>query len=72
MEDNDFQDIVISLKATDVMMTIRAYELMAERVDYPFHIGITEAGTIWAGTIKSAVGVGALLSRGIGDTVRVS
>ncbi|HHU91699.1 MAG TPA: flavodoxin-dependent (E)-4-hydroxy-3-methylbut-2-enyl-diphosphate synthase [Halanaerobiaceae bacterium] len=72
LEDNDFQDIVISLKATDVMMTIRAYELMAERVDYPFHIGITEAGTIWAGTIKSAVGVGALLSRGIGDTVRVS
>ena len=72
LEENDFQDIVISLKATDVMMTIRAYELMAERVDYPFHIGITEAGTIWAGTIKSAVGIGALLSRGIGDTIRIS
>lgn len=72
LENNDFQDIVVSLKATDVMMTIRAYELMAEKVDYPFHIGITEAGTIWAGTIKSAVGIGALLSRGIGDTIRVS
>ena len=72
LEENDFQDIVISLKATDVMMTIRAYELMAERVDYPFHIGITEAGTIWAGTIKSAAGIGALLSRGIGDTIRIS
>ncbi|MFI5358726.1 MAG: flavodoxin-dependent (E)-4-hydroxy-3-methylbut-2-enyl-diphosphate synthase [Halanaerobiales bacterium] len=72
LEENDFQDIVISLKATDVMMTIRAYELMAEKVDYPFHIGITEAGTIWSGTIKSAAGIGALLSRGIGDTIRVS
>lgn len=72
LEENDFQDIVISLKATDVMMTIRAYEFMAERVDYPFHIGITEAGTIWAGTIKSAAGIGALLSRGIGDTIRIS
>ncbi|NLM96119.1 MAG: flavodoxin-dependent (E)-4-hydroxy-3-methylbut-2-enyl-diphosphate synthase [Halanaerobiaceae bacterium] len=72
LESNDFDDIVISLKSTDIMMTVKAYELMAEKVDYPFHVGITEAGTVWTGTIKSAVGLGILLSRGYGDTIRVS
>lgn len=72
LEDLDFRDIKISLKAFDVPMLIEAYELMAEKVDYPFHIGVTEAGTVRTGTIRSAVGIGALLSRGLGDTLRVS
>lgn len=72
LEDLDFTDIVISLKASDVRLTVDAYKLMAEKVDYPFHLGITEAGTVWAGTIKSSAGIGALLLMGIGDTVRVS
>ncbi|MEW6621351.1 MAG: flavodoxin-dependent (E)-4-hydroxy-3-methylbut-2-enyl-diphosphate synthase [bacterium] len=72
LEDLDFFDIVISLKATDVPMTIEAYQLMATKVDYPFHIGITESGLPWAGSIKSAVGMGSLLSQGLGDTIRVS
>lgn len=68
----DFSDIVISLKASSVGMTIAAYRLMADKVDYPFHIGITETGPPCPGTIKSAVGIGALLAEGIGDTIRVS
>lgn len=68
----DFHDIVISLKATDVDMTVAAYEELSQRVPYPLHLGITEAGTKWFGTIKSAAGLGALLSRGLGDTLRVS
>jgi len=72
LEDLDFFDIVISLKATDVPMTIEAYKLMAKKVDYPFHIGITEAGLPWRGSIKSAVGIGNLLAQGLGDTIRVS
>lgn len=72
LEDLDFYDIKVSLKASDVMKTVKAYRLLAERVDYPFHIGITEAGTTFSGTVKSAVGIGILLSEGIGDTIRVS
>lgn len=68
----DFTDIIISLKASDVLTTIASYQLMAEKVDYPFHLGITEAGPAWRGTVKSAVGIGILLSQGIGDTIRVS
>lgn len=68
----NFHDIVISLKSTDIDMTIQAYEQLSQRVSYPLHLGITEAGTKWFGTIKSACGLGALLSRGIGDTIRVS
>jgi len=67
-----FHDIVISVKATDIDFTLQAYEQLSERVSYPLHLGITEAGTKWFGTIKSAAGLGALLSRGIGDTLRVS
>ena len=72
LEQNNFEEIVISLKSTDIMMTIKAYQLMAERVDYPLHIGITEAGTLWSGTIKSSVGIGSLLAQGLGDTIRIS
>lgn len=72
LEDSDFRDIKISLKASNVPMTIEAYRILSEVVDYPLHIGITEAGTTFAGTVKSAVGIGALLAEGIGDTLRVS
>ncbi len=72
LEDLDFDLIKISLKSSDVMTTVKAYELMAKRVDYPLHIGLTEAGTLKGGLIKSSVGIGILLSQGIGDTIRVS
>jgi len=72
LEDIGYDQIKISLKASDVMKTVEAYRLLARRVDYPLHIGITEAGTIFSGTIKSSVGLGILLSDGIGDTMRVS
>ena len=72
LEEMDFTDIVVSLKASDVAMTVEAYSLIAERCEYPLHLGITEAGTVWSGTIKSSVGIGALLLQGIGDTIRVS
>ncbi|HOQ00542.1 MAG TPA: flavodoxin-dependent (E)-4-hydroxy-3-methylbut-2-enyl-diphosphate synthase [Acetivibrio clariflavus] len=72
LEDLDFHDIVISLKASSVSMTIAAYRRMTEKSDYPLHIGVTEAGTVYQGTIKSAVGLGCLLAEGIGDTIRVS
>ncbi|MBR2216101.1 MAG: flavodoxin-dependent (E)-4-hydroxy-3-methylbut-2-enyl-diphosphate synthase [Selenomonadaceae bacterium] len=72
LEDLDFHDIKISLKAHDVPLTIAAYRLMSEKVNYPLHLGITEAGTVNTGIIKSAVGIGALLAEGIGDTFRIS
>lgn len=72
LEDLDFREIIISLKASDVLTTIEAYRLLAGEVDYPFHLGVTEAGPALAGTVKSAVGIGHLLALGIGDTLRVS
>ena len=72
LEELDYREIKVSLKASDVMKTVSAYRLLSERVDYPMHIGITEAGTIFSGTIKSSVGLGILLADGIGDTMRVS
>ena len=72
LEDMNFNNMKISLKASDIALTVKSYMKMAEYVDYPFHIGITEAGTPWRGTIKSAVGIGALLFMGLGDTIRVS
>lgn len=72
LEALDFTDIVVSLKAHDVRTTVAAYRLMASKVEYPFHLGITEAGTVRSGTVKSAVGLGILLAEGIGDTIRVS
>ena len=71
-EDNDFGLIKISLKSSDVITTIQSYRLLAEKTDYPFHLGVTEAGTIVSGAIKSALGVGFLLLEGIGDTLRIS
>ena len=68
----DFDDICISLKSSSVPVTMRAYQLMREASDYPLHIGVTEAGTVRMGTLKSAVGIGGLLALGIGDTMRVS
>lgn len=72
LEELGYDQIKISLKASDVMKTVEAYTLLSAKVDYPLHIGITEAGTIFSGTIKSSVGLGVLLARGIGDTMRVS
>jgi (E)-4-hydroxy-3-methylbut-2-enyl-diphosphate synthase len=72
LEELNYPEIKISLKASDPLMTIEAYRLLADQVDYPFHLGVTEAGTPTAGTIKSAVGLGTLLAEGIGDTIRVS
>lgn len=72
LEELDFHDIVISIKSTDVPMAFEAYRLISKKTDYPLHIGITEAGTVYRGTIKSAVGIGAMLLSGIGDTIRVS
>jgi len=72
LEELDFYDIKISLKAFDITLMMEAYRLISAKVDYPLHIGVTEAGTSWAGTIRSAVGIGALLAEGIGDTLRVS
>jgi (E)-4-hydroxy-3-methylbut-2-enyl-diphosphate synthase len=72
LEDCHYQEMKVSLKASDPMMMIEAYRGLADQVDYPLHLGVTEAGTPGVGTIKSAVGLGALLSEGIGDTIRVS
>ena len=72
LEEVNFQDIIISLKTSDVCLTIASYKLLADKVDYPFHLGITEAGLAYKGTIKSAVGLGIMLWMGLGDTIRVS
>lgn len=72
LEENEFYDIAVSIKASNVPFSVEVYELLSDTVDYPLHVGITEAGTVWGGTVKSAVGIGAILSRGIGDTIRVS
>ena len=72
LEDNDFFDFKVSVKASDVFLAVAAYQQLAEACDYPLHLGITEAGALRAGTVKSALGVGMLLWAGIGDTIRVS
>jgi len=72
LEDLDYREIKVSLKASDVLTTVEAYRLFAKQSDYPVHIGISEAGTLFSGAIKSSVGLGILLSEGIGDTMRVS
>ncbi len=71
-EEEDFGDVVISLKASDVVETVKAYEMMAERCDYPFHVGVTACGPPSVGVVRSAMGLGHLLMKGIGDTIRVS
>jgi (E)-4-hydroxy-3-methylbut-2-enyl-diphosphate synthase len=72
LEDLDFQNIIVSLKASDVRLAIEAYEKAAQTFDYPLHLGITESGTLFAGTVKSAAGLGVLLNKGIGNTLRIS
>jgi (E)-4-hydroxy-3-methylbut-2-enyl-diphosphate synthase len=72
LEDLGFHDIKISLKSSNVLQTVSAYRLLSEKVDYPLHVGVTEAGTLISGTIKNSLGIGLLLSEGIGDTIRVS
>ncbi|MCL6599978.1 MAG: flavodoxin-dependent (E)-4-hydroxy-3-methylbut-2-enyl-diphosphate synthase [Alicyclobacillus macrosporangiidus] len=72
LEELDFHDIIVSMKASDVPLAIEAYRLAAESFDYPLHLGITESGTLYSGTIKSAAGLGTLLSMGLGNTIRVS
>lgn len=72
IEDYGYQNLVVSIKSSDVLMCVRAHELISTRTDYPLHVGITEAGTVQSGNIKSAVGLGLILHQGIGDTIRVS
>lgn len=72
IEDMGYDDLVVSIKSSDVLMCVRAHEILAEKIDYPLHVGITEAGTLTSGNIKSAVGLGIILHQGIGDTIRVS
>lgn len=72
LEEKNFRDIVISVKSSDVPMMVRANRILAEQTEYPLHLGVTEAGTEYRGTVKSAIGIGALLLDGIGDTIRVS
>jgi len=72
LEKLHFHDIVISLKASDIQRTVEAYRLLSQKVDYPLHLGITEAGTLNSGTVKSSVGLGIMLFEGLGDTIRVS
>lgn len=72
IEEQGYENLVISIKSSDVMMCVRAHELLADRTPYPLHVGITESGTVQSGSIKSAVGLGIILHQGIGDTVRVS
>lgn len=71
-QENGFDDLVISVKHSDVFLMIQAYRLLAERTEYPLHLGVTESGSLATGTIKSSIGIGALLAEGIGDTIRVS
>ena len=72
IEEMDYDNLVISIKSSDVLMSVRAHELIADRCDYPLHVGITESGTPYSGNIKSAIGLGLILHQGIGNTIRVS
>ena len=72
IEDMGYDNLVISIKSSDVMMCVKAHELIASKTDHPLHVGITEAGTLISGNIKSSIGLGLILSQGIGDTIRVS
>lgn len=72
IEEMDYDNLVVSIKSSDVLMCVKAHELLAPKCDYPLHVGITEAGTVFSGNIKSALGLGLILHQGIGDTIRVS
>ncbi|MDE7276517.1 MAG: flavodoxin-dependent (E)-4-hydroxy-3-methylbut-2-enyl-diphosphate synthase, partial [Lachnospiraceae bacterium] len=72
IEELNYDNLVISIKSSDVLMCVKAHEILAQKTDYPLHVGITESGTLYSGNIKSAVGLGIILYQGIGDTIRVS
>lgn len=72
IEELGYENLVVSIKSSDVLMCVKAHELIAEKIDYPLHIGITESGTVFSGSIKSSVGLGIMLNEGLGDTIRVS
>ena len=72
VEDLGYDNIVVSIKASDVMNTINSYREVSKKINYPLHVGVTEAGTVFSGTVRSSIGIGALLAEGIGDTIRVS
>ena len=72
IEDLGYDNLVISIKSSDVMMCVKAHEILAQKTDHPLHVGITESGTVLSGNIKSAIGLGIILNEGIGDTIRVS
>ena len=72
IEDLGYDNLVVSIKSSDVMMCVKAHELIARQCKYPLHVGITESGTVYSGNIKSAIGLGIILNQGIGDTIRVS
>lgn len=72
IEDLGYDNLVISIKSSDVLMCVKAHELLVKETNYPLHVGITEAGTLWSGNIKSSLGLGMILGQGIGDTIRVS
>ena len=72
IEEFGYENLVISIKSSDVLMCIKAHEILAQKTDYPLHVGITESGTLWSGNIKSGIGLGIILYQGIGDTIRVS
>lgn len=72
IENMGYDNLVVSIKSSDVMMCVKAHELIAKECKYPLHVGITESGTVWAGNIKSSIGLGLILGQGIGDTIRVS
>ena len=72
IEEFGYDNLVVSLKSSDVMMCIESYQLISEKINYPLHVGITESGTVFSGNVKSAIGLGVMLSQGIGDTIRVS
>ncbi len=72
VEDLGYDNLVVSIKSSDVLMCVKAHEILAKEIDYPLHVGITESGTVWSGNIKSSIGLGMILGQGIGDTIRVS
>lgn len=72
IEDEGYDNMVISIKSSDVLMCVKAHEILSEKTDYPLHVGITEAGTLFSGNVKSSIGLGIILNEGIGDTIRVS
>ena len=72
VEDLGYDNLVVSIKSSDVLMCVKAHEILAKEINYPLHVGITEAGTVWSGNIKSSIGLGMILGQGIGDTIRVS